>query len=75
MPDATRAPRLFDRQAAGAFLACLTLSALAFGRAVLVHPASVYVGRGPDAQLYIWFMTWWAHAISHGVNPFLTRAV
>ena len=75
MPDAKRAPRLFDRKAAGAFLACLTLSALVFGRIVLAHPVSVYVGRGPDPQLYIWFMAWWAHAISHSVNPFLTKVI
>ena len=75
MPDITPVPRLFDRQAAGAFLLYLALSALIFGRAVIGHPANVYVGRGPDPQLYIWFMAWWAHAISHGLNPFLTSVI
>jgi hypothetical protein len=75
MPDTTRVPRLFDRQAAYAFLLYLGLSMLVFGRAVIGHPATVYVGRGPDPQLYIWFMAWWAHVISHGVNPFLTRVI
>jgi hypothetical protein len=56
MPEITRVPRLFDRQAAGAFLVYLALSLLTFGRAIAGHPASVYVGRGPDPQLYIWFM-------------------
>ena len=73
--DTTRVPRLFDRQAAGAFLIYLVLSLLAFVRIVIGHPATVYVGRGPDPQLYIWFMAWWAHAISHGVNPFLARVI
>jgi hypothetical protein len=75
MPDITRLPRLCDRQAAGAFLVYLALSLLAFGRAIAGHPASVYVGRGPDPQLYIWFMAWWAYAISHSVNPFLTNVI
>ena len=75
MPDTTRLPRLCDRQAAGAFLRYLVLSVLIFGRAIVEHPASVYVGRGPDPQLYIWFMAWWAYAISHGVNPFLTSVI
>ena len=75
MPNTSPVPRLFDRQAAGAFLLYLALSLLIFGRAVIAHPATVYVGRGPDPQLYIWFMAWWAHAISHGVNPFLTSVI
>jgi hypothetical protein len=75
MPDITRPPRLFDRQAAGAFIFYLLLSVLVFGRAVIGHPATVYVGRGPDPQLYIWFMAWWAHAISRGLNPFLTSVI
>ncbi|MGH7915310.1 MAG: hypothetical protein ACREPW_11795, partial [Candidatus Binataceae bacterium] len=75
MPGITRVPRLFDRHAAGAFLFYLALSLLIFGRAVLGQPATVYVGRGPDPQLYIWFMAWWAHAISRGLNPFLTGVI
>jgi hypothetical protein len=75
MPDVTRPSRLYDRQAAGAFLVYLALSMLIFGRAIVGHLASVYVGRGPDPQLYIWFMGWWAYAISHGVNPFLTSVI
>jgi hypothetical protein len=70
-----RATSPFDRQAAEAFLLYLALSLLIFGRAIVGHPASVYVGRGPDPQLYIWFMAWWAYAISHGVNPFLTDVI
>src|SRR5690349_15796206 len=66
---------LFDRQAAGAFLLYLMLSVFVFGRAVIGHPATMSVGRGPDPQLYIWFMAWWAHAISHGLNPFLTGVI
>jgi hypothetical protein len=74
-PYSHESGQLFDRQAAGAFLSYLALSLLFFGRGVLAHPASVYLGRGPDPQLYIWFQAWWAHAISHHLNPFLTTAV
>ena len=63
------AARLFDRQAGVAFLSYLTLSLLFFGRGSLAHPASAYIGRGPDVQQYIWFLAWWAHAISHRLNP------
>ena len=69
------AARLFDRQAAVAFLSYLALSLLFFGRGTLAHPASAYIGRGPDVQQYIWFLAWWAHAISHRLNPFLTTQV
>ena len=75
MLDRPRVPRLFDRHAADAFLLCFALSLLIFGRAVIGHPTTFYVGRGPDPQLYIWFMAWWAYAISHGVNPFLTSVI
>ena len=67
--------QLFDRQAITAFLSYLALSVLIFGRGVLAHPSSAYLGRGPDAQQYIWFIAWWAHAISHHLNPFLTTVV
>ena len=75
MSNTKRASNLFDRQAASAFILYFALSVLIFGRAIVGHPASVYVGRGPDPQLYIWFMAWWAYAISHGVNPFLTSVI
>jgi hypothetical protein len=69
------AAQLFDRQAAGAFLSYLALSLLIFGRGVVAHPTTAYLGRGPDPQLYIWFQAWWAHALSHHLNPFVTTAV
>jgi hypothetical protein len=58
------AARLFDRQATTTF-SYLALSLLIFGRGVLAHPASAYLGRGPDPHLYIWFQACWAYAISH----------
>jgi hypothetical protein len=74
-PDVRLRTQLFDRQVAGAFLAYLALSVLFFGRGVLFHPGAFYLGRGPDPQQHIWFLAWWAHAISYHLNPFLTTAV
>ena len=48
--DVRPGARLFDRVAAGAFLSYLALSVLIFGREVLIHPARVYLGQGPDPQ-------------------------
>ena len=78
MPDSTNlkpAAQPFDRQAAAAFVSYMTLSLLIFGRGLLANPADAYLGRGPDALLNIWFFAWWAHAISHHLNPFLTTAI
>src|SRR5438105_3730620 len=74
-PDSNSAGQIFDRQAIAAFVSYLALSVLIFGRGVLAHPANVYLGQGPDAQQYIWFMAWWAHAISHRLNPLLVTLV
>lgn len=74
-PDLKSAGQLFDHQAIAAFVSYLALSVLIFGRGVLAHPANVYLGQGPDAQQYIWFLAWWAHAISHRLNPLLVRLV
>lgn len=61
--------------AGAAFLSYLAGSVLIFGRGVLVHPASSYIGQGPDPQVYIWFLAWWAHALSHHLNPLLPKVV
>src|SRR5580704_6991822 len=67
--------QLFDRQAIAAFLSYLALSVLIFGRGVLAHPTDAYIGQGPDPQVYIWFLAWWAHAISHHLNLFFPTVV
>jgi hypothetical protein len=71
-PGSKPSGRVFDHQAIAAFVSYLALSVLIFGRSVIAHPTTVYIGQGPDTQQYIWFMAWWAHAISHHLNPFLT---
>jgi len=66
---------LFDPQASSVFLFYLALSVLIFGRAIVAHPTTWYIGRGPDPQLYIWFIAWWAHSIANWNNPLLTGAI
>ena len=34
-----------------------------------------YVGKGSDPGHFIFFLAWWAHAITHHLNPFFTRVV
>lgn len=52
-------------------------SLVVFGVPVLGDPAHSYVGIGPggDPEVYMWFLTWWPHALGHGLNPFLTDQV
>ena len=65
--------RALDRQALGAFLIYLGLSILFFGRGLAGHFSTWYIGRGPDSPQLIWFLAWWAYAITHRLNPFVTN--
>jgi hypothetical protein len=64
---------VLDRQALGAFFLYLGLSVLFFGRGLIGHFSTWYIGRGPDSAAFIWFLDWWAYAATHRVNPFLTK--
>jgi hypothetical protein len=75
MSDANANPRALDREALGAVLLYLTLSFFFFGRGLIGHFSTWYVGRGPDPPQMIWSMAWWAYAIAHRVNPFLTKVL
>ena len=65
----------FRRPSAAAFLSYLALSVLIFGRGVLAHPTTVYVGQERGSAAVHLVYGWWAHAISHQLNPFLTTVV
>lgn len=59
-----------------AFGAYLLASFLIFGLPVLGRFGSAFVGQGSaDAQLYVWDLAWWPHAIANGLNPFLPTVV
>jgi hypothetical protein len=73
MADANSNSRSLDRQALGAFLLYLSLSFLFFGRGLVGHFSTAYIGRGPDSPQLIWFLGWWTYAITHHLNPFVTH--
>src|ERR1700704_1421174 len=50
-------------------------SFLWFGLHPLIQPGRQYIGVLDDPQIPIWSFAWWPHAIAHGLNPFVTRAV
>lgn len=44
------------------------------GRFALLHPASVCACVGTqDPAAYMWGLSWWPHALAHGLNPFVTH--
>jgi len=53
-----------------AFLSYLLVSLALWGRGVITHLSTRYVGVGKaDAKLYVWTLAWWPYAIRHGLNP------
>lgn len=47
---------------------------LTIGWHAVTHPRTVCACSGvPDAAAYMWAMSWWPHAIVHGLNPFVTH--
>lgn len=42
-----------------------------------VNPLSAtnFIGVGSDPSLFVWAIAWWPHALTHGLNPFITHAV
>jgi hypothetical protein len=75
MPDKSSSSRALDRQALGAFLLYLAPSLFFFGRGLIDHFSTWYIGRGPDSAAVIWFLNWWAYAATHRINPFLTKVI
>jgi hypothetical protein len=75
MPDKSSSSRALDRQALGAFVLYLALSLFFFGRGLIGHFSSWYIGRGPDPTAFIWFLAWWGYVATHRVNPFLTKVI
>jgi hypothetical protein len=69
-----RAPD-FDLPALSAFAIYIALSIIFFGRRLFGHLSTAQIGAGTDPSLMMWFLAWWPHAIAHGLNPFLTRAI
>ena len=52
----------------------LLMALLTIGRHALSHPQTVCACVGTeDPAAYMWALSWWPHAIVHGLNPFVTR--
>lgn len=60
-----------------ALLVYVVLSVVLFGRGFLSDPSGHCVCLGPagDPPAYMWALSWWPHAIAHGLNPFQSAEV
>jgi hypothetical protein len=59
-----------------AFLFYLLVAILTIGRYALRHPSTVCACVGTsDPAAYMWALSWWPHAIMHGVNPFVSHVL
>ena len=72
-PPATtpRAPWLGREAAQGlvAFVLYLGIAMAYIGRYAVRSPGSGTIGTGPDVQIFLWGLRWWAYALQHGLNP------
>jgi hypothetical protein len=74
VPAVTDASR--RRLVGAAALAGYTVVSFLFvGVRPLVESGHHFIGYGYDPQIFIWSLAWWPHAVAHGVNPFVTRAI
>jgi hypothetical protein len=52
----------------------LAMALLTVGRHAIAHPGTVCACVGTqDPAAYMWALSWWPHAIVHGLNPFVTH--
>jgi hypothetical protein len=65
----------FDLRSLCALALYFSLSIFFFGRPLFKGFSSFYIGTSADPALMMWLLVWWPHAIAHGLNPMLTRAV
>jgi hypothetical protein len=56
-------------------LLCYASVAVALFGLPLSHGPSKYLGWGTDPGTHVWFLAWWPHAISQGIDPVITKAV
>jgi len=65
-----------DRYGAGALGIYLALSMLFFGRGLVGHFSTVWVGQHQgDPSLFMWFFTWLPHALGQWHNPIFSDAI
>ena len=49
------------------------VAAIYYGRPLWGRFESFYAGQSSDPAYYLWCMVWWPYALSHRLNPFLTK--
>lgn len=59
-------------QAALALAGYLFLSLFFFGLRILPDLSGSYLGFGVDPTTFIWYLEWWPHALTEGLNPLHT---
>lgn len=57
------------------FFLYLVFSQLFFGPPSLSDINKLILLPGPDTQLIIWCLHWWPFALSHHINPFITKYI
>jgi hypothetical protein len=62
-------------QSVAAFLTYQAFALQYFGLHTLRGWSSSYIGLGQDPPSYMWFLVWWPYALTHGLNPFITKLV
>jgi hypothetical protein len=67
--------RACDARGLLALLVYLALSSVFFGRVLFGRFSTFCIGTGPDPRAMMWFLMWWPHALAHGLDPFLTKAI
>lgn len=65
------------RQTVVALIVYAVLSLEFFGLQALPHLGRVCVCNsvGIDPSTFMWFLSWWPHALLHGINPFFSSAL
>lgn len=56
-------------QGSVAFALYLAIAIAYVGRYAVRSPGSGTIGTGPDVQIFLWGLRWWAYALQHGLNP------
>jgi len=50
------------------------MAIVTIGRHAIAHPRTVCACTGAgDPALFMWGLSWWPHAIAHGLNPFVSH--
>src|SRR4051794_25140102 len=57
-----------------ALLLYLAIALITIGRFAISDPAHVCACVGTqDPAAYMWALSWWPHAVAHGMNPFVSH--